>query len=116
MGEAFGARLRRLRTARGRTIGALASELGIQKSYLTDIETGRRYPPHHDKILEAAAVLGLDHRETLELGVAAAHDRGFVRLPVASPSHAEIASELEIRWTALGEDGLESIRRALQGG
>lgn len=57
---AFGRLLRRLRSAGGLTFMDLATKLGVQPSYLYDVEQGRREPLLSEEIDDAARILGAD--------------------------------------------------------
>ncbi|MCB5165809.1 XRE family transcriptional regulator [Streptomyces bambusae] len=59
--DAVGPRLRRLRTARGLTLAALAEETGISKSTLSRLESGQRRPS-----LELLLPLAAAHRVPLD--------------------------------------------------
>ena len=53
----IGARLRRLRTASGRSLASVAQQLGISSSALSQIETGTMRPSVN-RLVELVAVLG----------------------------------------------------------
>lgn len=64
LADYIGLTVRRLRADRGFTLQALADESGVSKSYLGDIEKGRKNPTT-DVIEAIADALGLPARELL---------------------------------------------------
>jgi transcriptional regulator with XRE-family HTH domain len=64
LADYIGLTVRRLRTDRGFTLQALADESGVSKSYLGDIEKGRKNPTT-DVIEAIAMALGVPARELL---------------------------------------------------
>lgn len=63
----FATFLREQRKRKGLTLGELAEKIGSSKSYLSDIETGKRMAPR-DRIVKALAkVLGVRQSELLKL-------------------------------------------------
>ncbi len=78
MAQAFGKRLRELRSERQILQAAFAEKCRISPAYLSDIERGRRNPPADKVILEWAASLDQGNAEDIgqELLGLAAGDRG----------------------------------------
>jgi transcriptional regulator with XRE-family HTH domain len=64
LADYIGLTVRKLRSDRGFTLQALADESGVSKSYLGDIEKGRKNPTT-DVIEAIAAALGVPARELL---------------------------------------------------
>lgn len=56
----FGLGLRRLREAAGFTVGDLAERAGINGSYLSMLENGKRRMPSHDVMASLARALNID--------------------------------------------------------
>ena len=73
MDTRFGEYVRAKRLEKKINLRKLAEILGIVPAYMSDIETGRRYPPDKDKIYKIAEVLSLTEDETSELFDLAAH-------------------------------------------
>jgi len=59
MAQELGRQIAEARRERGKSLRALAEEVGLSPSYLNDIEHGRRVPSE-PAILDLAAALGLD--------------------------------------------------------
>ena len=78
MADAFGKRLRELRTELQILQSSFAEQCGISPAYLSDIERGRRNPPADRVILAWARILDPDHADELggELVGLAAQDQG----------------------------------------
>ena len=66
MAQAFGKRLRELRSERQILQAAFAEKCRISPAYLSDIERGRRTPPADKVILEWAASLDQGNAEDVE--------------------------------------------------
>ena len=62
----FGERIRQLRTARGWTQEDLAGECGLDRSYLSGLELGRRNPTYLN-LLKLAKAFGLAVVDLLDL-------------------------------------------------
>jgi len=96
-GESFGAYIQRARRARGWTQRMVATELGIDFTYLSKLENGRGEPPGDETIRKLANLLDLDAETLLalagkvpsELRQMAQDDREFAvflrRLPQMTP-------------------------------
>lgn len=77
-----------LRAARhNTTLGQVSRRVGLSVPYLSDIELDRRHPPSDERIADIASAIGCD---PLPLLVAAARQRGYVRVPVAGLTEDEI--------------------------
>jgi transcriptional regulator with XRE-family HTH domain len=95
--ESFGGYTQRIRRARGWTQRKVATDLGIDFTYLSKLENGRGEPPGDDTIRRLADLLDLDAETLLalagkvpgELRQMAQEDRDFAiflrRLPNMSP-------------------------------
>ncbi|MDZ7847786.1 MAG: helix-turn-helix transcriptional regulator [Owenweeksia sp.] len=62
----FGLKLRQLRDDRHLSLYALAKKTGLSKSYLNEIEKGKKYPKT-DKVLALANGLGVEYDELVSL-------------------------------------------------
>lgn len=74
----FGETLRRVRKNAGLVLDDVADAIGISRSYLSSIETGRRTPLSHEQIEELASSLNLEPGARIELLHAAAITTGCV--------------------------------------
>lgn len=95
--ESFASYVQRIRRARGLTQRKVATDLGIDFTYLSKVENGRGDPPGDETIKNLAGLLGLDPETLLalagkvpsELRQMAQDDRDFAvflrRLPQMSP-------------------------------
>jgi transcriptional regulator with XRE-family HTH domain len=54
--ESFGAYLRRIRKSRGLSLKQVETSAGVSNAYISQIETGRRKPPHPDILRRLARV------------------------------------------------------------
>lgn len=68
----FGAALARLRTERGLSQSRLAHEAGLDHSYISRVERGKR-EPSRETVLALATVLDSTHRQTDVLLIAAGY-------------------------------------------
>lgn len=59
----FGEYIKQLREDKGIGLRELANLLGITASYLTDIEKGRRYAPHKERLDEMIKILNIQDTE-----------------------------------------------------
>lgn len=64
----LGMKLRGLRQERGLTLQALAGRAGVSVSFLSEIESGKKYPKP-EKLVELAAVLGVAYDDLVSLKV-----------------------------------------------
>ena len=64
--NAFGARLRAAREAKGLSLGQLARQIGLDKGALSRLETGQRRGIRLSVLAALAAALGLDGVDLLE--------------------------------------------------
>lgn len=70
------------------TVLSIATELGVSRGYIHDVEHARRAPLSPEQIARVAACLDMDAAPLLE---AAALDRGYVRIAVSSAEQARAA-------------------------
>lgn len=111
----FGALLRRYRKESGQTMGDLADALGISVVYVSDVERSKRNPWADDKVIAAAACLGLDDHRARELFRAAVRDRGRVELSLdeASQLKQEVGLSLMRGWGEFTEEQLREIMKVV---
>lgn len=106
----FGGLLRETRRNSGKTIDDVVNLLGCTKTYLMDIELGRRNPPQREKIIDIANFFNLDPETLFKL---ATKSRGKIALPVNN-ANAETAHALAGRWENLTPEQHESIRKIIE--
>ena len=106
----FGQELRRLRESAGYQLGNFAKELGISKTYLSDVELGRREPFRSAHLLRCAELLGVDYDYLLGL---AAESRGAFELKPITRRHSEAGMALMRKWEELGEEELDRLMKAI---
>lgn len=113
MVNAFGTRLRELRTARKILQATFAEKCQISAAYLSDIERGRRNPPSDKVILEWAAHLDAGDAEEIgqELIALAARDQG--RAEAVTENVVEEAGTL---WESVLPAGRGKSTRGREGG
>lgn len=63
--ESFGARIRRLRLARGYTLRRFAQQIGVSPTYMSQVEQDQGSPPAEDRIIRMAEALNEDPDELL---------------------------------------------------
>jgi transcriptional regulator with XRE-family HTH domain len=109
----FGKLLREYREGAAKSMGALARELGVSVSYLSDVERGFRPPLVDDKIERAAAFLGAG---ASVLRKAAGETRGAFQLDVVNVSGRarEVGAMLSRQWPDISEKKLERLQQVLE--
>lgn len=65
--RAFGARLRALRKAAGKTMRDVADDLGVSTVYVSDVERGNRAPFHPEVVCQVADLLRAERKPLLTL-------------------------------------------------
>ncbi len=94
-------RLRMLRMERGLSQRQLAKLAGVRQATLVDIERGRTLMPHHDTLVQIAAVFGMTvevlRRQTGMHGglFSAARTDGTLKRPCWSPRTERVARLME---------------------
>lgn len=114
--QTFGMRLERLRAARGLRSKQLAALVGLDPSYITQLERGRRDPPRRVLIDKLAKALGLEAHEAAQLGRAAANERllrAISSIDVRAPA-MEVAEELIRYEDVFDETGYLALRAFLR--
>lgn len=120
----FGAELRAIResvkldTGGKLSIGALARQLGVSSSYISDVELGYRAPlaaEKLDKAVEFLRELGASVERTGRLFALASLERNAVNLRIddASEQQIEVALGLMKRWGRLSPEELKRIADVL---
>lgn len=59
----FGSYIREKRTKAEIGLREAAEKIGIKPTYMSDIETGKRYPPDKDKLEKIVNLLNMDQKE-----------------------------------------------------
>lgn len=78
--QSFGGRIKeiRLSSTPKKTLNNLSAEMGMQLSYLSDVENGRKKPFSGDKIEQFASIMNISEEEKSELYDLAARDSDSV--------------------------------------
>lgn len=103
--QAFGQRVRELRTASGQTLRAFANRSQIDPSYLSKIERAEFAPPSNEKIVQLAQALGESPDALLAVAGRLAPD-----LPPIIFSHPEQFAELLRLMQDFTADELSAVR------
>lgn len=115
MRERFGELLRHARRNARKTLGAVASELGVSVVYVSDVERGNRKPFSKDRILKVAKFLGIDPAPLLQ---AASQERGFIEYDIAKakPLEADVLTGLVtgLARGGISDDKLHRIQTILE--
>jgi len=96
-------------------MGAVARELGVTITYISDVERENRPPLTKERILQAAEFFGIDAEPLLG---AAARSRGAFELD-ARPDRQkalEVGASLMRGWPDLTDDQLEQIATIVKDG
>lgn len=97
LGSSIGVVIRRRRVAVGLTQGALARQVGLQRSSISNIESGRQIPPI-PVFYQLCAVLGLEPGQALppleDVSTRGKTWSGYVGDPEDAPSEAKSAIDL----------------------
>jgi len=109
----FGGLLREVRLEAGKKIFEVADFVEVSSAYLSQIETGRRNPPHPTLIKKIAGFLGVDPARLLK---AAELDKEFVELGLVniSPEKAELAFILQRGWSSISDKEAIELKEILQ--
>lgn len=113
----YGSILRRQRQSRGILLKTLAHELGVDQSYLSAVERGRKGPPASPAFLESIRrLLDLSAEEYGELSAAAETTRrlGKFGRMARAPLTAELAVDFARRMNSLRPAQLRAIRAILE--
>lgn len=107
----FGKMLRAYREAAGISMGALARQLAISVTYLSDVERGTRAPLSQERIHEAAGLLGLSTEKEDQLLKAAQEHRGVVELGAEhlTPKGWEASTALMRGWPRFTDRQFEKL-------
>jgi transcriptional regulator with XRE-family HTH domain len=108
----FGDILRGTRERASMTMGEVARALGVNVTYLSDVERGRRVPPSAERILHIARILGANPVPLLE---AAARVRGAFELEAEgiTDQARNVGAQLQAQWSSLSADDLNGIEAVL---
>ena len=93
MSERFGDALRRNRREAGKTLGDVATLLGVSVVYISDVERGNRRALNSDRIVKIAKFLGVDAKLLID---AADIERGIIEYDItkAKPLEADVVGDL----------------------
>lgn len=107
----FGARVRALRRARGRTLKQMAGALKLSSAYLSALEHGRRGRPTPALVVQICEYFHLiwDDYEDLHRRALVSHPRVVVDTRGLTPLATEAANRLAERIGDLDDDTLDRI-------
>lgn len=113
----FGARVRRLRRARGITLKKMAADLNLSPAYLSALEHGRRGRPTPGLVRQVCAYFDIiwDEAEELERLAALSHPRVVVDTAGLSPAATELANRLAATIRDLPEEPVKHLLATLRG-
>ncbi len=107
----FGTRLRQLRLERKINQRGLATQVGVDFTYLSKIENERMPPPSEDVILKLAEALETDADELLRLAQKVPQDiQSVINRSPAMPSLLRTVSDLSDREIKKLEDYAKQIK------
>lgn len=78
MAETFGAFIARQRVEKDLKLRALAIQIGVSESYMSDLKRGNRLPPKGERLEALADAMNLTEEERTEMFDIAARERGEV--------------------------------------
>ena len=107
----LGAHLRRLREARGVTLAAMASALGVSAAYLSALEHGKRGVPRAVflELVNGYFNLGWDEAEELRRLAGVSDPRVVIDTAGLSPKATELANRLAHRIRDLDDSRLDAL-------
>jgi transcriptional regulator with XRE-family HTH domain len=111
----FGEIIREARQNAGLSLAGLASQLGVTKVYVSDVERGLRKPFTQERIRDVASILSLDESE---LSWKAAGRREFVTLSTEGCSEAKLrlAGAISHYWLGMGDAHAKAVLNVIDGG
>lgn len=98
----FGLKLRQIRSDRNISLFALAKKTGLSKSYLNEIEKGKKYPKT-DKIIAIAEALEVPYDQLVSLKL----DKNLA--PVGEILQSKLLKEIPLEWFGIRESDLIDI-------
>lgn len=113
----FGAKLRKLREARGLTQAQMATAIGVSSAYLSALEHGKRGRPSWHLVQSVIAQLGIiwdDAEELIRLS-RLSHPKVTIDTSGLSPTATELANELAKNIARLDEKGLAELLARVKG-
>ncbi len=95
----FGAKVRRLRDARGIPLKQMAADLNVSSAYLSALEHGNRGRPAPGLVMQIAGYLGCiwDEAEELKRLAELSHPRVTIDTAGLNPARTELANRLAER-------------------
>jgi transcriptional regulator with XRE-family HTH domain len=111
----FGEIIREARQNAGLSLDGLASQLGVTKVYVSDVERGLRKPFTQERIRQVASILDLD---PAELSWRAASKREFITLPTESCSETKLklAGAISYYWLDMSDARASAVLNVINGG
>jgi transcriptional regulator with XRE-family HTH domain len=111
----FGARLRALRAARGETLKAMATTIGVSPSYLSALENGRRGTPTWLLLQRIIAHFNIiwDEAEDLQRLAALSDPRATIDTAGLAPAATALANRLAREIVHLSDSDLEAMTTIL---
>lgn len=112
----FGAKVRRLRKAKGLTLTKMAEALGVSGAYLSALEHGHRGRPNWSMVQRIITYFNViwDEAEELERLARISDPRVTVNTAGMHPRATELANELAQSIGSLEEDDLDFLLRTLK--
>ncbi len=115
MSERFGEALRKARHNAEKTLGDVATLLGVSVVYVSDVERGNRRPFNNERIIKVAKFVNADPTPLI---AAATAERGVIEYDItkANPLEAAVVSDLfsGLARGGVSDDQLEQIKRILE--
>jgi len=110
----FGEMIREARQNSGLSLSGLATQLGVTKVYVSDVERGLRKPFTQERIRSVAEILDLD---VAELSWKAADEREFVLLPTedCSGPKLRLAGAISQSWLDMSDARAKSVLNVITG-
>jgi len=110
----FGIYLRVLRARKNITLKELAEHLGLNPSYLSMLEHGKKGKPSSQLISDVTNYFSLSKEQAVMLRSAASNSESTIKIPSqASPGEYELVHEIIKRLHHLSEEQRNTIRQVI---